>query len=162
MPPICVMCGWVFEGTKGLRLRDTPELQALVRRQWSPGPFVYAGLMTLAEPVATCCAMCLKKRKGLAGNGTKSMMPMDEYLLSLMSPGRAIDHRRQKRMHRALVREVNGTRNPFLTIPWIREIASSSSTRVEAWWGRNLRTKFFRHKATARAVRMLVRETASV
>jgi hypothetical protein len=85
---------------------------------------------------------------------------MDEFLVSLMVPGRALDHRRQKRMHRALVREVRGAKNPFAAIPWIREMALAQSSKVEAWWGRNLRTKFFRHKATARAVRMLARENS--
>lgn len=159
MPPICVMCGWVFEGAKGLRMRDTGELQSLVRRQWRPGPFAYAGIMTIADPTTTCCAMCLKRRRGnpKIRGPKKSMMPMDEYILSLLAPGRSLDRRRQKRMRRSLLRDVQGARNPFAAIPWILSIAQAPCP-IRAWWDRNLRTKYFRHKATARAVRMMIRD----
>ena len=139
-----------------MRVRDTPELQAHVRRQWREGPFVYAGIMTIKDPLVTCCAMCLKRRRGVGAPLRKTMMPMDEFLTSLMAPGRNLDHRSQNRVNQSLLREVDGARNPFAFIPWIRDIAQSEST-VQAWWDRNLRTKYFRHKTTARAVRMLIR-----
>ena len=152
-PPHCLMCGWLFVRGKDQRHIDIGALRARVRVQWRDGPIIYPCIMAHAGPTALCCATCLK-RPGPADG--KSMLPMDAYLLYLMAPIHLPDLRRQKRMQTTLLRTVRGHHNPYATPRWVLDIAADDQP-VRAWWERNLRTEFFAHKHTARAVRLAVR-----
>lgn len=139
------------------------DLRARVKQQWLPGPVVYARVFDplvsedrLKEPVV-CCHTCLKRPGDL-----KAMLPMDSFLLYLFAPAVHPDQRRHKRMQLALSRTHNGVSNPYrLPIASMQQPVESATHNelVLAWWRRNLQTPCFRHKHTARAVRIALRTT---
>lgn len=147
----CLLCGWIFDDVRGRRVKRTEALQEMVRRMWVEGPFVYKTVMGHKEPYAICCATCLKHR----GRGT-TMLPMDEFLLSLLVPGFGGDMRRSRRMRHALLRTVDNRNgrwdyNPYACPRYLYDLAARG---VGYWWERNLKTNYFRHKATAREIRV--------
>ena len=152
-PPYCLMCGWLFSRGKGQRKVPIQTLRDRVRQQWRAGPVVFANIMAFPGPTAVCCATCMKR----PGDG-KTMLPMDSYLLHLIAPTHMPDLRRQKRMQTALTRTHKGHPNPYANPRWTLQIASSPDP-TRAWWERNLSTLFFRHKHTARSVRLLLRNS---
>ena len=127
----------------------TEDLQERVRSTWLEGPFAYPSVMAINTPQCMCCETCARMtRQGKR----KTMMPMDQFLVWLMSPRDSIDQRLWRRMRAAL----SDGPNAFGCVAHFAEAASSPNP-VLAWWERNLRTEFFRHKDTARAVRAALR-----
>lgn len=148
--PTCLLCGWVFLRQKGLRRVPTADLKARVTREWLPGPIIYPRVMAHAEPTAECCHTCLKR----PGDRT-TLLPMDQFLLYLVAPVVNPDQRRHKRMRATLLR--NALHNPYAIPPFLVERAREECDPILAWWHRNLKTPFFKHKHTARAVRLALR-----
>jgi hypothetical protein len=143
----CAMCGT----QKCVRRRTcvTEDLQERVRKTWLEGPFVYPSVMSISTEHCICCETCVRMtRQGKR----KTMMPMDQFLVWLMSPRSTIDMRLWRRMREALT----GGPNPFGCVGNFAEAAAAEDP-VLAWWERNERTQFFRHKDTARAVRAAMR-----
>lgn len=138
---------------KGLRRIPTAELKARVIKEWLPGPIVYPRVMAHPDTMADCCQTCLKRPGDRA-----IMLPMDQFLLYIVAPVINPDQRRHKRMRVALLRPYKGTCNPYANPPWLVELAREERNPVRAWWHRNLKTLFFKHKHTARAVRIALRE----
>lgn len=147
------MCGWLFMRGKDQRRVEIDTLRARVRAQWCDGPIVFPAIMGHPGPTALCCATCLKRP---GPTDVRMMLPMDAYLLYLMAPTQAPDLRRQNRMRATLLRTVKGFVNPYACPRWVLSIAAAEQP-VRAWWERNLRTEFFAHKHTARAVRLAMR-----
>ena len=147
------MCGWVFIRQKGLRRMPAEDLKARVTKQWLPGPVVFPRIMATPDGAAVeCCQTCLKR----PGNRT-AMLAMDQYLLYLMAPTTHPDLRRHKRMRTSLLRVHRGRPNPYAGPAWLVDLARAGPDAVRAWWHRNLRTQFFKHKHTARVVRIALR-----
>lgn len=149
------MCGWIFSDVRGRRVKRTEALQEMVRAMWVEGPFVYKNVMEHKERYAICCATCLKHR----GRGN-TMIPMDEFLVSLLVPGTGGDMRRMRRMRHCLLRTVkrDGDQlwdyNPYACPRYFYDLAAHG---VGHWWRKNLETNYFKHKATAREVRIWMR-----
>lgn len=135
------------------RVRDTVELQMDVSAHWKPGPFIWPIVMTLQEP---SCLTCLTCNSYLTRNNKPPavMLPMDQYMLWLVRPNQEPDKRCSNRMRDAL----NRNNNYRFMIPGLIDQVKEGADPVLVWHKRNLSTKYFADKQTARLVRNVLRE----
>ena len=144
----CALCGWTFDASESRRMRNTADLQMDVEAHWMPGPFIWPVVMGLQEP---SCLTCLTCNSYLTRN-TKPpavMLPMDQYMLWLVRPNQEPDKRCSKRMRESLSRE-----NTYkYMVPSLADQVSEGADPVLVWHQRNLSTKYFADKQTARLVR---------
>ena len=144
----CVLCGTA----SSLETRVTANVSAHVLARYQKGPFAWNALES-ADPVRdSFCAHCLNHIRKRKHQKTRNMLPMDQFLLSLLCPGHvsALDQRCRKRLWVSIGQETNPYRHTGVQ-PLDSLIESHGCMRT--WWEQNLSTNFFRDKDTASMVR---------
>jgi hypothetical protein len=142
----CVLCGT----TSHLETRSTLHVQFHVCARYKEGPFAWVALRN-ADPVRDVfCAHCLNHIRKRRNQKQRDMLPMDQFLVSLLCPGPMLDQRCYRRMWRCLGHELNPFRSTGVQV--LDELTCKKGG-VLAWWKANLETKFFRNKDTASLVR---------
>lgn len=168
--PFCVLCGVRCVDPDCFRLVDCKEMQDFARARCTPTAFHYAAL--LAHPATdrrAVCTPCLSwKRRAFKGQTLriarpgKTFTPLDSVVMFALAPGQAPEPDR-----RSMERLVSAAADPDNGYAWsipdaARLLLASAvddspdnvaTTVVKGWWRANERTSFFRHPATARAVR---------
>jgi hypothetical protein len=148
----CVLCGTVH----GNEVRPREQIETFVLQRYCEGPFAWPALRSSSGENILCCVHCLnhiRKRKAFR---RKHMLPMDQYLLGLLSPGlmSRVDMRSRKRLRRVLAQRSN----PYATSIGCAPLQAimCAPDPVACWWDLNLRTKYFADSNTARIVRQAV------
>jgi hypothetical protein len=146
---MCSICGTAYF----LEHRSTLQLQAALYTKYKEGPFSWNYVMKLKTVKTYCCSHCLnhvRKRK------KQEMLPMDQYLLGMMSPtlSKNLDYRSKKRMEKVL----NENHNMYKHIcVYPANTFLSSPCKVTAWWKYNLQTRFFDNEVNANLVRKYIK-----
>jgi len=151
----CLLCGTQWN----VEWRPTDQVQSQVSERYKEGPFAWKNLQEATEPESPFCTHCLnhiRKRRRLK---KKEMLPVDQYLLGLMSPGlmSKVDMRSLKRLRRVMGQVSNPFR--YLGICPLQTILESK-TPVRTWWSINLCTSYFNDRVTARIVRQEIKVPA--
>lgn len=144
----CTLCGT----SSNLEWRPTEQIRAQVVERYKEGPFAWKSLhgsKSLESQFCTHCLNHIRKRRRLK---KKEMLPTDQYMLGLMSPGLGIqvDMRSRKRLRRVMSQASNPYRNTGIEP---LNIIMKSKTPVQTWWETNLCTPYFNDRVTARIVR---------
>jgi hypothetical protein len=142
----CVLCGT----SSSLETRPTAHVQLQVRARYKDGPFAWLALQH-ADPVRDVfCAHCLNHIRKRRHQKMRGMLPMDQFLVSILCPGPMLDRRCYQRMWSCIGQKSNPFR--FTGVQVLDELTGKRGG-VLAWWERNLETKFFRSKDAASLVR---------
>ena len=147
----CLLCGTQH----GNEVRPRDQIEAFVAQRYVEGPFAWPAVFACVGTNVLCCVHCLnhiRKRKGLRH---KQMLPLDQYLVGLVSPG--LMFRMDARSRKRICKVIAEPSNPYAWPP-LRPLLDSSNP-IHTWWQINLRTLFFQDGGTARAVRQTVLPT---
>ena len=147
----CVLCGTA----SSLETRSTAHVQQHVCNRYREGPFAWVALRNADPDRDLFCAHCLNHIRKRRNQKQRFMLPMDQFLVSLLRPGPMLDLRCYQRMWRCIEQGSNPYRSTGMQV--LDELTTSRGG-VLAWWDRNLRTKFFRSKDTASLVRKALDE----
>lgn len=149
----CALCGSVAPGRRSMQ--RVVDLKVKVASGWLQGPFAYHSFMGSQEESCTCCSTCLRTSKK---GKKKKMLPMDQFLIWLLTPKYTMDQRLWRRMKDALTTEgEDGSKNSFASLGHFYTLANAKNP-ARAWWERSLKTNFFWSKETARIVRSFSKE----
>lgn len=150
----CLLCGTAY----GLEWRCVDQLRAQVTARYKEGPFAYRAMQQCCERDATFCVHCLNHlRKRKKNVRRRTMLPADQYLLGLLSPGLSVlvDNRSKKRLERVMTQPANPYRRTEL---WpLHIIMESKQGMTERWWNVNLHSRFFSDRTTARIIRQKIK-----
>lgn len=144
----CTLCGAATEDTL---LLPTAVIQRETQKRVAPGPVVYESVMRATGDGIPACRMCARYATRLGRHRLKVMFPMDAAILQTLVPGTRMrqDPKQQARM----LGELRKCGNLYSTS--FRPLRMAvAEPRAAAWWECNLRTEFFAHKQTARAMRV--------
>jgi len=149
----CVLCG-----TQAcLEWRSPLPVIQQVAERYRAGPFAWQRAKQ-AEQLPSeqaFCVHCLNHIRKRKPNRTRHMLPMDQYLLGLLSPGLGVkvDLRSSKRLARVISQPCNPFRQ-YGVAP-LQELVDHPDP-ARRWWELNLRTLFFADHVTARIIRQCV------
>ena len=177
--PFCMLCGVRCSHPDSFRIVDAQEIQQLLKKKCTPTAFHYAA--ALSHPASERRALCIScvswKRRVSQGSAwrdrlrVKPLTPLDSVLMFCLAPGQFPEPDR-----RAIERQLKTAADPDNGYAWtipeeIKCIIAkakeepaelAATTVIRTWWKANEKTSFFRHPATARAVRhtCVIRDTA--
>lgn len=150
---MCLLCG----SNKNLEWRSVDQVRPQVLERYIEGPFAWAALCEAKEKELLFCAHCLNHIRKRKRSRRRRMLPMDLYMLGLLSPKFSgyVDLRSQKRLKKVL----SVKSNPYLRLGIAPlDVMVASDNKVCAWWELNLKTMYFPDCTAAKFVRSQIKE----
>lgn len=149
----CLLCGTAYHN----EWRSTEQIKLQVAERYTEGPFAWLALQDANSPDSQFCTHCLNHIRKRRGKKRKTMLPADQYLLGLISPGLStqVDMRSRKRLRRVMAQPQNTFRTLHIEP---LNILMSSKSPVHTWWDLNLNTLYFRDRVTARLIRHEIKD----
>lgn len=147
----CVLCGTRY----GLEWRPVDLIRAQIAERYREGPFAWRALHGACD--GQFCVHCLNHLRKRKSSKRKAMLPADQYLLGLLSPGLSVqvDMRSKKRLDRVMMQSTNPYR--WTGVLPLTMVLESSKEKVRTWWEINLQSEFFHDRATARLIRQKIK-----
>jgi len=151
------MCG----SNEHVDARPADTMKEFILKRYKKGPFAWANIMDHISPNIDMCSNCVNHVRKRKKSKSKTMLPMDQFLVGCMEPHyiARMDNRTRKRIMISLRKPTN----MYLQVtnaPIARCLAANlrGESWLSQWWSNNLHSRYFSESSAARLIRMSKQE----